>query len=176
MYACSLAAKWYFWLFKSLCCCVVPTKFLLFMGVVPMINLYHFYFMCVVVLWAYMCVVWLLSVDVNLCVVVCGCSTTTNFVVASYCMYWIAVCHAWGVSWLPLVTINVCNLLFCGCCQHCSAKFCWLLSRVTFDVNFVVFLIVCVVTLNLCPVCRMYFMPFWGCQFVALCRCSRVLW
>ncbi len=32
------------------------------------------------------------------------------------------------------------------------------------------------VTINFDPVCRMYFVPFDGCQFVGMLRCKRALW
>ena len=48
------------------------------------------------------------SVNVNLCVVVCGCGPIINFVVAICCMYCIAVCHVChevcpGCHGLPLM-------------------------------------------------------------------------
>ena len=49
----------------------------------------------------YTCVLWLPSVDDNLCFVVNGCSTTINFVVA-FC--WIAVCHVVGMRYVLVAT------------------------------------------------------------------------
>ena len=153
----------------------------LFVGVVSMINPCVLCILCqlgycgFVGTWRYTNVLWLASVDVNLCVVVCGCSPIINFVVAFCCMYWVALCQRVSglscVLWLPRVTLDVFNLLCCvlwvhyvpcGACKigfvgkSCSS--CCLVLRFMLKISFV-FWIVGVVTINLDAFCRMYFVP-----------------
>ena len=166
---------------------------LLFVGVVPMINPNHFcfmYFVPVGVLcffrrvWQYSPVLWLTNVDVNLCVLVCGCSPFINIVIAFCCVYWFVMC--WrvcgmrlfsGCFGLPLMFSIFC-VVFCGCgpyevpCGACKKVFvgescfssCWCLM---FYISWV-FCIVGVVTMNLDDVRRMHLVPVGRCQFIVI--------
>ena len=85
---------------------------LLFVGVVPMINLDIFCSMhlcklgccCFVSVSVDIRVLWLPIVDINLCVVVCGCSPIINFVIAFCCVVVFGVSVIRCVLWLQRVT------------------------------------------------------------------------
>ena len=113
---------------------------------------------------------WLPSVDVNLYCGVWGFSLIISLVVAFCCMYWIKLCHvlAWGVSWFQQVTVDVFNLLFCRCGPRLLhvrwGMLAWQVVALVvwcyvWCCKFRLFWIVGVVTINVDPVCRIYFVP-----------------